>query len=67
MNIILRAFAIFSMTFLCSCVVALGNESACKSCEGCKSCEVSEEGVMNMQCCIDAAALGQECADCTGK
>ena len=69
MNILLRILAIFLVTSLASCVLALGNDSSCCSekaaCD--ESCEEAAQAVMDMQCCLDAAALGQECAECTGK
>ena len=68
MNILLRILAIFLVTSLTSCVVALGNDSACcDEKKACASCEEAEQEVMDMQCCLDAAALGQECAKCADK
>ena len=68
MNILLRILAIFLVTSLASCVLALGNDSSCCSeKEACESCQEADQDVMDMQCCLDAAALGQECAKCADK
>ena len=68
MNILLRILAIFLVTSLASCVLALGNDS-CRHLvkAACESCQEADQDVMDMQCCLDAAALGQECAKCADK
>ena len=65
MNTLLRILALFLVASLASCVVALGNEGCCSEKAACdESCEEAAQAVMDMQCCLDAAALGQECAKC---
>ena len=68
MNILSRILAIFLVTSLASCALVLGTDSSCCSEKAAgESCVEADQDVMDMQCCLDAAALGQECAKCADK